>query len=330
MAKQRINQITGTVKEAFEPTSKPYSVSSLSGASFISEQGMNTDIRISVTFKDHIKRQKLSLLLGQECAGYLIDLWIGAAIRRPKGVLDGWDELEIALEARWHGDAKKFVDSLLAVGFLEKGENGGYSLHDWRNNQSWAYYSAERSLSAREKAEKRWQKKNGYATSMLPAYSQHANSNAPNPSPNPSPNPNPKPSPNIHTTTNTVISYLQSLNDGIQYNVPYIQDPHYTEVLTMQYPDKPTKDMELLIKVAQIWIVYRHHFPRGMAFKPCENHIATVVTDGYYSVDAAHKQIKAIKDTTKKVGLKIWEVLPAPKQDCSHIKPEIIYKRERN
>ena len=79
---------------------------------------MNTDIRLSVSFRGHRKRKKLKQLLGDNATDYLIDLWIGAAVSRPTGKLTRWDENDIALEAGWHGEPKKFVDALLKSGWL--------------------------------------------------------------------------------------------------------------------------------------------------------------------------------------------------------------------
>ena len=70
---------------------------------------MNTDIRISVSFKNHRKRKRLNLLLGDGAAGYLLDLWISTAMNRPSGDLKGMDEVDIALDAGWSGDPIEFL-----------------------------------------------------------------------------------------------------------------------------------------------------------------------------------------------------------------------------
>ncbi|HFQ92036.1 MAG TPA: hypothetical protein ENK29_04070 [Chromatiales bacterium] len=92
---------------------------------------MNTDIRVAISFRGHRKRKRLAIMLGPEGVLALLDLWIGVAASRPDGTLSGWDEIDIALEAGWDGDPQEFVDALLKVGFLDRDEDGVYSLHDW-------------------------------------------------------------------------------------------------------------------------------------------------------------------------------------------------------
>ncbi|MCK8604397.1 hypothetical protein [Desulfoferrobacter suflitae] len=96
---------------------------------------MNPDIRISISFKGHRKRRKLKALLGPDATDYLLDLWIGAAVSRPEGVLRGYSLLDIALEAGWEGDPEEFVGKLVQVGFLDVLEDGTYALHDWEEHQ---------------------------------------------------------------------------------------------------------------------------------------------------------------------------------------------------
>ena len=79
---------------------------------------MNTDIRIAVSFLGHRKRKRLRMLLGAGSTDCLLDLWISTAMNHPSGVLSGMDEIDIALEAGWDGDAQKFVDAMLQSGFL--------------------------------------------------------------------------------------------------------------------------------------------------------------------------------------------------------------------
>lgn len=96
---------------------------------------MNTDIRIAVSFLGHRKRKRLRMLLGAGSTDCLLDLWISTAMNHPSGVLSGMDEIDIALEAGWDGDAQKFVDAMLQSGFLERMDDGTYRLHDWEEHQ---------------------------------------------------------------------------------------------------------------------------------------------------------------------------------------------------
>ena len=145
---------------------------------------MNTDIRIAVSFKGHRKRKKLELLLGPKAVLALIDLWISSAMNHPDGKLVAMDELDIALEAGWEGDAEEFVGALVGVKFLDKTEDGTYELHDWPEHQHWVIGAKERSVRARKAAEARWanrysEQSGERARSMLAASPEHIDRNAP-------------------------------------------------------------------------------------------------------------------------------------------------------
>jgi hypothetical protein len=146
----------------------------------------NTDIRIAVSFKGHRKRRKLRMLLGAGSTDYLIDLWINTATNHPDGVLAGMSTLDVALEAGWEDDPEKFVSAMLECGFLDKGEDGTYRLHDWEDHQPFVIEAPKRSLQAQKAAEARWGKKPGKqaasksnAQSMPTACDEHADRNAP-------------------------------------------------------------------------------------------------------------------------------------------------------
>lgn len=116
---------------------------------------MVADIRIKTSFHGHRKRRKLKLLLGQDGTGYVLDLWINAALNHPDGVLRGMDHEDIALDAGWDGDARMFTEALLAVAFLDL-IDGVYVLHDWAEHQSWVIGSTARRDKAKMAASARW------------------------------------------------------------------------------------------------------------------------------------------------------------------------------
>jgi len=158
---------------------------------------VNTDIRISVSFKGHRKRKRLSLMLGPGATDYLLDLWITAAMCHPDGRLSRMDETDIAIEAGWPGKPLDFVQALLACGFLDHCDCEGYSLHDWAEHQPYVMGAPERTERARHAARMRHAKRKP-ADSMPEACSEHAASmpnlhlsNAPSPAPAPSPDPAP-------------------------------------------------------------------------------------------------------------------------------------------
>ena len=159
---------------------------------------MNTDIRLSVSFKGHRKRKKFKMLLNHLSAtDFLIDLWITVAIDRPDGSLEGLDALDICLMAGWEGECDHFVDSLLSAGFLDKTENG-YKIHEWADHNGYASGAKLRSDAAKNAAKIRWNKRLGIkeqCESNAPAMPPHKKGNAPSPIPIPSPIPSPSPSP---------------------------------------------------------------------------------------------------------------------------------------
>lgn len=154
---------------------------------------MNTDIRVSVSFKGHRKRRRLRLVLGDNATDYLLDLWISTAMNHPSGVLDGMDEIDIALDAGWEKDPQIFIDGLLSCGFLDRRPDGTYALHDWDDHQGYAIHANDRKAKAKKAAEKRWN-----APCHAPSIKTDAPSNAPSmifdaPSPDPDPSPTPPP-----------------------------------------------------------------------------------------------------------------------------------------
>ena len=172
---------------------------------------MNTDIRIALSFSTHRKRKKLERLLGPRGTLCLIDLWSKVAEHRPKGVLTGMTEEDIAFDASWPKEPDRFCKVLCEIGFMDRSEDGTYSIHDWKEHQGYVFYGPERSEHARLMANRRWTKKsknelkdehtpevlenkeNENASGMPSVCGKHTNSNAPSPYPYPYPEPEPNP-----------------------------------------------------------------------------------------------------------------------------------------
>ena len=162
---------------------------------------MNSDIRLSVSFLGHYKRDKLKSLLGDKGIVALLDLWLKTAQIRPKGVFNGMDKKAIATSAGWKGSPEKFINALLESGFLEKDSQNNFFLHDWEEHQGWVYHSDERSekaknaVKAREEKKLKMDKKLSKTPNGIHLKSELDVSPSPNPSPTPSPSPKPIPKP---------------------------------------------------------------------------------------------------------------------------------------
>ena len=98
---------------------------------------MNTDIRLSVNFFNHIKTLRLKKACGLEGIVCLQKLWVWAAVNRPSGDLSGFSALEIEAVCDWGGDEGCLISALREIGWLD-GEEGSFQLHGWEEFQLWA------------------------------------------------------------------------------------------------------------------------------------------------------------------------------------------------
>jgi hypothetical protein len=154
---------------------------------------MNIDIRLQVSFRDHPKRTKLERRLGPAGPLAFIDLLLAVAQSKPDGSLRGWSDEDIAIAARWNGKPEEFVSTLTELRFLDRQEDGSYSIHDWTEHNGYAAGAQERSERARAAARARWDRRTqnsetpiGNAEPCYPhcyphssALPNHAGSNAP-------------------------------------------------------------------------------------------------------------------------------------------------------
>lgn len=109
---------------------------------------MNSDIRLSLGFFDHPKIIKLERQLGLEGVMALIRLWLWTAQNRPSGVLTGMDEEDIAIVARWKGEATAFNAVVTELKLLDK-VNGVYQIHNWQEHNTWQSDAENRSNASR-------------------------------------------------------------------------------------------------------------------------------------------------------------------------------------
>jgi hypothetical protein len=167
---------------------------------------VRNDIRIDVAFPAHFKTERLRRKLGPGAVDHLVSLFCFTAQRRPDGVLTGLTAQDIAIAARWQGDADELVRALLEAGWLD--ETGGWhAIHHWEENQPWVAGARARSDAARELARKRWTgtgedvsrnaavlhgaNPNRASRTSPRTASRNAERNAPSPSPSPTPTPSP-------------------------------------------------------------------------------------------------------------------------------------------
>ena len=207
---------------------------------------MNTDIRLLVSFKGHRKRKRLSVALGYDATGQLIDLWLTAAMDRPDGLLTDWDDIDIALAAGYDGNAAEFVKALIDTGWIDVLPGGERRLHDWDENQPWASGAQARSEAARNAANARWKKRLGnrsecpehavgnadecgpHAEGMPGACGGHSGGHAEGNAPSPIPSPSPKPTPKkTFSSDSDEIRLSKLLFDLILENDPKARSPDF-------------------------------------------------------------------------------------------------------
>lgn len=126
---------------------------------------MNSDIRIAVTFLDHLKTVKLKRRLGSDAVLCLVRLWFYTAQNRPDGVLTGMDDEDIEIAAKWEGEQGALFKSLIDIGWLVV-QDGLSHIHDWEEHQPWVCEAPARKDKARRAAAARHAKD---ASSMLVA-----------------------------------------------------------------------------------------------------------------------------------------------------------------
>ena len=108
---------------------------------------MITDIRLSVDFWEHKKTFRLERKLGIAGVTALIRLWCWAGKHAPDGSLADMDAVDVAIAAKWNGDAGQFVDCLISIKWVDPGEI--MRLHDWAEHQPWVVGAKERSEYAK-------------------------------------------------------------------------------------------------------------------------------------------------------------------------------------
>ncbi len=151
---------------------------------------MPSDFRVAVDFQDHPKIVRLVGKYGNDGLVALMQIWSFAASYRHKGALTKMTPNDIAVAARWNGDAAEFVATLVEIGLLDKRRNGQYFIHGWAERNGFIFNYPQRRKQAKLNAKRKATKSHNnlaQAESEIPP----PNKGAPTPTPTPTPNPTP-------------------------------------------------------------------------------------------------------------------------------------------
>lgn len=118
---------------------------------------MNTDIRLSVGFWGHPKTIKLTRKLGLEGVRSLQVLWLWTTANKPDGHLTDMDADDIEIAADWRGEVGAFIAACVGP-WIDKNEDGSFSIHDWEEHNHWQAQANARSEKARAASKARWEK----------------------------------------------------------------------------------------------------------------------------------------------------------------------------
>lgn len=89
-------------------------------------------------------RDALGLKNNYEAVGLVVCLWLWAAVNASTGSLNGYADRDIADACGWRKPPKKLVCALADVGFLDRGEEGVLTIHDWDEHAALLQASLDR------------------------------------------------------------------------------------------------------------------------------------------------------------------------------------------
>jgi hypothetical protein len=157
-----------------------------------------SDFRMKTDYFQHYKIRQLRRRLGADGVLSHLQLLAFVAENRPRGILTGMKAESIAVAANWTGSADAFLNTLLELKLIDRVKNGAYAVHDWKENNPWAWHKPERRKQAQKAANIKWSRRTktyGYADSANQQCGMNADRNAPSPTPSPIPTPSPNPIP---------------------------------------------------------------------------------------------------------------------------------------
>jgi len=151
------------------------------------------DIRLSCSFFENLKIQKLEASHGAKGPLCLLKLWAYAARHKPDGALNGMNGEDVEIASGWRGERGKFATSLLQLRLLQEYE-GGLKINGWEEHQPWIIHAPARKAAASKAAKAKWDKRtmcdaDRMRTALPSACAAHAPRIAPSPTPIPIPTP---------------------------------------------------------------------------------------------------------------------------------------------
>lgn len=115
------------------------------------------DIRLSCSFFESLKIQKLESSLGPNGLLCLLKMWVYTARQKPDGFLSDMTLDDVELISKWNGESGKFASTLLNLNLLHEVE-GGLMIHGWEEHQPWIANAPARKVAAKNAAKAKWSK----------------------------------------------------------------------------------------------------------------------------------------------------------------------------
>lgn len=117
---------------------------------------MPDTFNLDINYFTNPKVRRLVGILGPDSEVHHIRLMAYMAQHRPgSGGFDDWSAEEIEGAADWRGEKRKMVEAMVRCGLLHE-KNGGYFLHDWKEQQPHLVKYEKTKLERKKASEKRW------------------------------------------------------------------------------------------------------------------------------------------------------------------------------
>ncbi|MEA4857888.1 MAG: hypothetical protein AAGU21_00950 [Solidesulfovibrio sp.] len=123
---------------------------------------MGWDFRVESTYRTHPKFILLKQLYGSEGVDAVFALWAFATEERPKGILANMTDKKIAAACGIDPtviDPSEFVNNLVEIGLLDRGEDDVVAIHNWKKRQPNIWSRGEKDPVKVAAANARWGKK---------------------------------------------------------------------------------------------------------------------------------------------------------------------------